>query len=103
LTGDRGKQQIIAESEHPLHTYVIDAVISGHFRSELGDEFSFDALQRQRAEEGYGAQAKNTKELGSALKLTGVTSVRKTVGDAKRRLYVLPPSQDETEREDLKF
>ena len=97
------KQQIIAESEHPLHTYIIEAVVSGHFRRQLGEEFSFDALQRQLAKEGYGAQAKNTKELGSALKLAGVTSVRKTVGDAKKRLYVLPPSEDETEGEDLKF
>jgi hypothetical protein len=84
------KQQIIAESEHPLHTYVIEAVVNGHFRRELGDEFSFDALQRQLAKEGYGAHAKNTKELGSALKLAGVTAVRKNIGDGKKRRYVLP-------------
>lgn len=48
------KQQIIAESEHPLHTYIIEAVVSGHFRRQLGEEFSFDALQRQLAKEGYG-------------------------------------------------
>ena len=53
--------------------------------------------------EGYGAQAKNTKELGSALKLAGVTSVRKTVGNAKKLVYVLPPSEDETEGEDLQY
>ena len=97
------KQQIIAESEHPLHTYVVEAVVSGHFRREFGEGFSFDALQRQLAKEGYGAHAKNTKELGNALKLAGVTSVRKTVGDRKKRLYVLPPSEDEAEPEDLKF
>jgi hypothetical protein len=68
------KQQIISESEHPLHTYVIEAVVNGYFRRELGEEFSFDALQRQLAKEGYGAQAKNSKELGSALKLAGVTN-----------------------------
>jgi hypothetical protein len=97
------KQQIIAESEHPLHTYIIEAVVSGHFLRALGDEFSFDALQRQLAKEGYGAHAKNTKELGNALKLAGVTAVRKTVGATKKRLYVLPPSEDETDGEDLKF
>ncbi len=30
-----------------------DYVFSGHFRRELGVEFSFDALQRQLAKEGY--------------------------------------------------
>jgi hypothetical protein len=89
------KQQIIAESEHPLHTYIIEAVVSGHFRRELGAEFSFDALQRQLAKEGYSAHAKNTKELGNALKLAGVTSVRKTVGNTKKRLYALPPREDD--------
>ena len=97
------KQQIIAESEHPLHTYIIEAVVSGHFRRELGDEFSFDALQRQLAKEGYGAHAKNTKELGNALKLAGVTAVRKTVGDRKKRLYVLPEGEDDADGGDLKF
>jgi len=97
------KQQIIAESEHPLHTYIIEAVVNGHFRRELGAEFSFDALQRQLAKEGYGAHAKNTKELGNALKLAGVTSVRKTVEDTKKRLYVLPISGAEADGEDMKF
>jgi hypothetical protein len=78
-------------------------VFSGHFRRELGVEFSFDALQRQLAKEGYGAHAKNTKELGNALKLAGVTSVRKTVGDTKKRLYVLPSSDAETDAKDLQF
>jgi hypothetical protein len=96
------KQQIIAESEHPLHTYIIEAVISGHFHRELGDEFSFDKLQRQLAKDGYGAQAKNTKEVGNALKLAGVTSIRKNVGDQKKRLYVLPPREDDPDG-DLSF
>ena len=52
---------------------------------------------------GYGAQAKNTKEVGNALKLAGVSSIRKNVGDQKKRLYVLPPSDAETDGEDLKF
>ena len=97
------KRQIIAESEHPLHTYIIEAVVSGHFLRELGDEFSFDALQRQLAKDGYGAQAKNTKEVGNALKLAGVSSIRKNVGDRKKRLYVLPPREDERDGEDLPF
>lgn len=97
------KQQIIAESAHPLHTYVVEAVANGHFRRELGEEFSFDALQRQLAKEGYGAQAKNSKELGSALKLAEVTSVRKAIGGTKKRRYILPPAEDETDGKDLKF
>ncbi len=89
------KRQIITESEHPLHTYIIDAVVSGHFRRELGAEFSFDALARQLSKDGYGTQAKNTKEVGTALRLAGATHVRKTVGDQKVRMYVLPASEDE--------
>jgi hypothetical protein len=87
------KQQIISESEHPLHTYVIEAVVNGHFWRELGEEFSFDALQRQLAKEGYGAQAKNSKELGSALKLAGVTSARKTTGGTKSACMSCPPAR----------
>ncbi|UPK32221.1 DUF5906 domain-containing protein [Bradyrhizobium sp. 186] len=97
------KRQIIAESEHPLHTYIIDAVVSGHFRSELGAEFSFDALARQSSKDGYGAQAKNTKEVGAALRLAGATQVRKTVGDRKVRMYVLPAREDDGDGEDTKF
>ncbi len=97
------KRQIIAESEHPLHTYIIDAVVSGHFRRELGAEFSFDALARQLSKDGYGAQAKNTKEVGTALRLAGVTQVRKTAGDGKVRMYVLPASEDDGDDEDHKF
>jgi hypothetical protein len=97
------KRQIIAESEHPLHTYIIDAVVSGHFRRELGAEFSFDALARQLSKDGYGAQAKNTKEVGTAMRLAGATQVRKTVSDRKVRMYVLPASEDDGEGEDIKF
>lgn len=97
------KQQIIAESEHPLHTYIVDAVVSGHFRRELGEEFSFDALQRQLAKDGYGAQAKNTKELGTAMKNAGASQVRKAVGDRKVRMYVLPASEQDGDAEDLQF
>lgn len=96
------KRQIIAESEHPLHTYIVDAVDSGHFRRELGEEFSFDELQRQLVKDGYGAQAENTKELGIAMKSAGATQARKNVGDRKVRMYVLPASLDDGD-EDTKF
>jgi hypothetical protein len=97
------KQQIISDSEHPLHTYIIEAVSSGHFRRELADEFSFDQLQRQLQKDGYGAQAKNTKEVGAAMKLAGAIQVRKNVGDRKMRLYVLPPSDGDDVEDDLPF
>jgi hypothetical protein len=85
------KQQIIAESEHPLHTYIVAAVTSGHFRSQFrGNEFSFDDLTRQLAKDSYGAQAKNTREIGIALDLAGVTQIRRTVGGKKVRRFVLP-------------
>ena len=60
-------------------------------------------LQRQLAKDGYGAQAKNTKELGTAMKLAGATQARKNVGDRKVRMYVLPPSEQDADAEDLKF
>jgi hypothetical protein len=84
------KKRIISESQHPLHTYIIEAVTSGHFRATLGPEFTFDALQRQLTKDGYGAQAKNTKEVGTALKSAGVTQGRRKVGGRKIRSYVLP-------------
>jgi hypothetical protein len=85
------KKQIIAESEHPLHIYIGEAVVSGHFGREFGsNKFSFDELQRQLTKDGYGAQAKNTREIGIALELAGVKKIRRTVGDQKARLYVLP-------------
>ena len=44
------KQQIIAESEHPLHTYIIEAVVSGH--SDVNLERS--SLRRAPATVGEG-------------------------------------------------
>jgi hypothetical protein len=85
------KKRIIAESQHPLHIYIIEAVTSGHFRQNLGEKFTFDKLQRQLTKDGYGAQAKNAKEVGTALKSAGVTQVRPIVGGRKMRLYILPP------------
>ena len=84
------KKRIISESQHPLHTYIIEAVTSGHFRSTLGPEFTFDELARQLTKDGYGAQAKNTKEVGTALKAAGVIQGRRKVGGRKIRSYVLP-------------
>jgi uncharacterized protein DUF5906 len=85
------KQQLIDDSEHPLHTYIVEAVNSGHFRSAFGGpEFSFDDLTRQLAKDGYGAQAKNQREIGIALDLAGVTPVRRSIGGRKVRRYVLP-------------
>jgi hypothetical protein len=84
------KKRIIAESQHPLHTYIIEAVTSGHFREKLGTEFTWDELQRQLVQDGYSAQAKNTKEVGIALKSSGVTQGRRKVGGRKIRSYVLP-------------
>lgn len=97
------KQQIIADSEHPLHTYIVEAVISGHFRRTLGTEFSFDALVRQLGKDGYGAQAKNQKEVGAALKLAGVTQVRPSIGGRKVRLYALPAAQINPIQSDIQF
>jgi Family of unknown function (DUF5906) len=97
------KQQIIAESEHPLHTYIVEAVVSGHFRNTLGDEFSFDELQRQLTKDGYGPQAKNAKEVGAAMKLAGAAQVRRNLGGQKSRRYALPTKDNATEAEDLEF
>jgi hypothetical protein len=40
-------------------------------------------------------KAKNTQEVGIAIKLAGATQVRKTVGERKLRMYVLPAGEDE--------
>src|SRR5262249_33324369 len=66
------KQQIISDSQHPLREYISHAVASGHFQRMLGSEFTWDALQRQLDRDGYGSQAKNTKEVGMALHQAGV-------------------------------
>jgi hypothetical protein len=90
----QAKEQIIADSQHPLRTYIIEAVTSGHFRKALGAEFTFDALQRLLTKDGYGAQAKNTKEVGMALDQAGVTHPRRTNKGTKKkqRVYRLPDS-----------
>jgi hypothetical protein len=84
------KQQIISESEHPLHTYVIEAVVNGHFWRELGEEFSFDALQRQLAKEGYGAQAKNIRNLVAPSNLPELHRLEKPLGARKAPVCLAP-------------
>jgi hypothetical protein len=73
-----------------LHTYIRDAVESGHLLEHLGREFSLDQLQRLLGKDGYGSQAKNLRELGTALKAAGVEGVRRPVDGVKARLYRLP-------------
>jgi hypothetical protein len=84
------KHAIIEASTHPLHVYLLDAVESGHLLKELGPEFSLDRLQRLLSKDGYGPQAKNLRELGTALKSAGVRGVRRPVDGVKARLYRLP-------------
>jgi hypothetical protein len=89
------KHRVITDSQHPLRTYIIEAVTSGHFREALGGaEFTFDALQRQLTKDGYGAQAKNTKEVGMALEQAGVMQTRRINKETKKkqRVYRLPES-----------
>jgi hypothetical protein len=74
----------------PLRTYVLECVQSGHFAAALTRQFTFDALQRLLAKDGYGPQARNTRELGEALKAAGVTASRPTIKGKKVRMYTLP-------------
>ena len=100
------KQAVIEVSAHPLRTYIIEAVQSGHLRRHLGHEFSLDELQRLLVKDGYSAQSKNTKELGDALTVAGVERTRRTIGGQKRRRYVLPGSpfgHDEDEPVESQF
>jgi hypothetical protein len=90
-----GKKEIIEDSVHPLRTYVFECVQSGHFASNLTRQFTFDQLQRQLTKDGYGPQARNTRELGEALKAAGVTSSRPTIKGKKVRMYTLPASASE--------
>jgi hypothetical protein len=89
------KQGIIEVSGHPLRTYIVEAVQSGHFRREFhSNEFTWDLLQRQLQKDGYGAQSKNTKELGEALEAAGVTKIRKSIDGDKKRGFRLPDAPD---------
>ena len=85
------KQAVIEVSGHPLRSYIIEAVQSGHFRDRLGHQFTLDALQRLLQQDGFGNQAKNLKELGEALTIAGVERRRRTTGSgSKQRHYRLP-------------
>jgi hypothetical protein len=89
------KQAVIDVSGHPLRAYIMDAVQSGHFETELaGRVFSLDALQRQLHKDGYGPQAKNVKELSDALQAAGVTKRRQRLPDGSRPCrWELPASE----------
>jgi hypothetical protein len=97
----KAKQEVIAVSGNPLRTYIANAVESGHFRSELGDSFTLDALERQLHKDGYGHHAKNVKEVGEALKMANVTKFRQTVDGKKRHYYRLP--EQDSPPEELDF
>jgi hypothetical protein len=84
------KEEIIEASTHSLRTYVLNAVASGHFRENLGEECTMDGLQRLLHKDGFGPQSKNFKELGQALAIAGVTQTRKSVAGKKIRMYKLP-------------
>ena len=77
---------------HPLRTYVLASVQSGHFAKTLTTQFTFDELQRQLSKDGYGPQARNNRELGEALKAAGVTQSRPSIKGKKVRMYTLPES-----------
>jgi hypothetical protein len=89
------KESIIEKSGHPLHRYISEAVASGHFLITLGLEFTLDELQRQLNRDGYGAHAKNMKELSAALREANVESVRISKNGERKRAYRLPPSDED--------
>lgn len=84
------KKDVMEVSKHPLRTYIVEAVQSGHLSATIGDAFTMDALQRQLHADGYGQHAKNMRELGEALELAGVEQGRKTENGTRRRFYRLP-------------
>jgi hypothetical protein len=89
------KEAIIEASVSPLQQYLQDAVQSGHLL-ELGKEFSMDALQRLLVRDGYAAQAKSVKEIGTALEAAGVLKGRASVNGRRTRVYHLPDWVAET-------
>jgi hypothetical protein len=60
----------------------------------MGPEFTWDRLQRQLKDDGYGSQSMNSKEVGQALKLAGVTQTRRSTNGLKQRVYRLPEVPD---------
>lgn len=98
------KKAIIAASGNPLGHYISDAVESGYFLSEFGQqEFTLDRLQRQLAKDGFGQHAKNLKELGAALEAAGITKHRKGVGEGRHRFYRLPGINENTVSDESDF
>jgi len=95
----QAKQEIVDVSGNPLSEYILQATASGHLCRELGREFSWDALARLLQKDGYGAHAKNRKEVGPALKAAGIAQIRPTRGGRRLRLYELPEEACEEEDE----
>ncbi|HEV2548048.1 MAG TPA: primase-helicase family protein [Stellaceae bacterium] len=84
------KKEIVEVSGNPLSTYIAECLASGHLFDELKREFTYDALERLLQKEGYGAHAKNQRELGQALEKAGIRKLRRTIDRQKRRFFVLP-------------
>ena len=62
------------------------------FESEIFPAGNPDSGKRQHAlvRDGYGAQAKSVKEIGTALKAAGVLKGRASVNGRRTRVYHLP-------------
>jgi hypothetical protein len=87
----QAKAEIVEVSGNPLAKYIEEALASGHLFQQLaGQEFTYDELCRVLHKDGYGAHAKNTKELGQALIKAGITHPRRSVDGQRRRVYLLP-------------
>jgi hypothetical protein len=84
------KQEIVEASGNPLHLYIAEATATGELYQKLGRQFSYVQLSKFLHEAGYGAHAKNTKELGLAVKAAGIEQVRRNTGHGRQRVYVLP-------------
>lgn len=84
------KQALIDVSGNPLRGYLKESVQSGHLLETCGPEFSLDTLERQLVEDGYGAHAKNSRELAKAIEEAGITKKRKKTKDGQRpNIYCL--------------
>ncbi len=86
------KRKVIETSGNPLKHYLAEVVLNGYVYEALGMEFTIDALQRLLHKDGFGQQAKNLKELRSALHDAGVVEVRKNVNGVRTRVRRLPVS-----------
>jgi phage/plasmid-associated DNA primase len=85
------KSKIIETSGNPLKHYISEIVNNGHLYGVLGRvEFTIDEVQRLLQQEGFGQQAKNVKELSSALHSAGVINRRTSVEGSRIRMWQLP-------------